>query len=732
MYIPKYSDFEQKIILCDWDEDLHPVEIILPDPPNIDQIHNRNLPKEKQMWQIPNLKDRRKWMQSLGQFELGKFEDQEMDRSFEKGYWFMNNGKLEYLTPLNYFYCQWWDMGATMTGYPEFRSRDRNYYYFWEYKVVRSNTILGMNYMKHRREGATSRAQCTNYHTIIQGENRHGGIQSKTGADAKKVFIQHLIKPWKKLPEFFRPIWDGTTNPKESLVFDDPAERVTAKRSHRGKETEALGSWIDWEDGGESAYDSTELAFYHNDECGKTVKFDIYKRWNDYAKKCLMKGRFKVGNSLHTSTVAEMAKEGGENFFRQWEESDITELTNGTTDSGLINYFAPAYDGFEGFIDQYGNSIIDAPTKEQFAYLKSLKSSYNEEPIDYQPDEGAKKYLEKYRENLRKQGKWEALATEKRTNPFSVKEAFRASGEDCSFNKEKITMRIEATEHKTDLWIRCNLEWGSMYDPLTGQTKDIDTYVKMDPSSNGRFYFHSKWWNPRLPYLNQTKKSFDGLQEPVNSDIFASGIDSYDHNIVKGQKPSQGACTVLFKWDINTDPLSKPIPIWETNRQIIRYCERPVGGPKVFYEDMIKLHFLLGSETLIETNKIGCFNHFLERGYERFVANRPESTWGVTKSSQNTEEQGVAGSTLMKNAEFEAIDQYIESYYELMDDPILLQDLLGAQIAKLTKYDLTVAFGLTLLLARKRVRFERKMEEGITLFRKYNIQGRDSVPLKRA
>lgn len=724
MYIPKYRDFQQKIILCDWDEDLTAVEICLPDPPNLNEIHNKELPKEDQMWQIPNLKERRSAMHKFTPYEMGKFEDQEMDRAFEKGYWFYNNGKLEYLTPLHYFYLQWWNIGATFTGYPELRIRDRNYYYFWEYMVCKSPTILGMNYMKHRREGATSRAQCTNYHTIIQGENRHGGIQSKTGADAKKVFIQHLIKPWKMLPEFFRPIWDGTTNPKEALMFDDPAERVTARKSHRGKETEALGSWIDWEDGGESAYDSTELSFFHNDEVGKTVKFDIYKRWNDYVKKCLMKGRFKVGNSLHTSTVAEMEREGGANFARQWEESDITKLTNGTTDSGLINYFAPAYDGYEGFVDRYGNSVIDRPTDEQYNFLKNR---YKDLAIDYKREEGAKKYLENLRENYRKQGKWEALATEKRMNPFSVKEAFRASGEDCSFNKEKLTMRIEATEHKKDLWIRCNLDWGKMYDPLKGETREQDTYVIMTPSSNGRFYFHSKWWNPKLSYLNKTKKTFDGLMQPVNNDIFASGIDSYDHNITKGQKPSKGACTPLLKWDINIDPLSKPIHLWETNRQIIRYCERPPGGPNVFYEDMIKLHFLLGSETLIETNKIGCFNYFLSRGYELFVANRPESTWGATKSSQTSEEQGVAGSTLMKNAEFEAIDQYIEAYWELMDDPVLCQDLLGANIAKLTKFDLTVSWGLGLLLAKKKVRFEKKYENGIVLFHKYNIKGRESI-----
>src|ERR1039458_3527785 len=322
MYIPKYGDFKQEIILCDWDEDLTPVRIILPDPPNLNEIDNRDKPVEDQMWEIPNLKKRNTWFKTLNSFQQGKFIEQEHERSFEKGYWLYINGKLTYLVPSHYFYCQWWDIGASGTGYPEMRSRDRNFWYFWKYMVLDSATILGLNYMKHRREGATSRAQCEGYRTVIQGDNLHAGIQSKTGADAKKVFIQHLIRPWKRLPEFFRPIWDGTTNPKESLRFDEPAERVTVNNRHRNKEQDSLGSWIDFEDSSESAYDSQEMAFFHDDEVGKCVLANVHIRWNDYVKKCLVKGRLKVGNAMRTSTVAEMEKGGGENFWLDWEERD--------------------------------------------------------------------------------------------------------------------------------------------------------------------------------------------------------------------------------------------------------------------------------------------------------------------------------------------------------------------------------------------------------------------------
>ena len=248
----------------------------------------------------------------------------------------------------------------------------------------------------------------------------------------------------------------------------------------------------------------------------------------------------------------------------------------------------------------------------------------------------------------------------------------------------------------------------------------------MTPSSNGRFYFHSAWWNPTNPLLNKTRKAANGQHYPVNNDVFCSGIDSYDHDKVKDQKPSKGACTPVLKWNMHDDPETKPISKWNSNKQIIRYCERPPGGPRVFYEDMIMLHFLIGCETLIETNKINCYNYFVERNYEPFIANRPESAFGLSRSSQNPDELGVAGSLLMKNAEFDAIDQYVETYWELMDDPEVLQDLLDASITKLTKFHLTVAFGLTLLQAKKYLRPEVKFPEGVTFVKKYDIRGTSS------
>ena len=46
------------------------------------------------------------------------------------------------------------------------------------------------------------------------------GIMSKTGADAQEnIFMKKVIPIYKSYPFFFKPIQDGTTNPRMELAF---------------------------------------------------------------------------------------------------------------------------------------------------------------------------------------------------------------------------------------------------------------------------------------------------------------------------------------------------------------------------------------------------------------------------------------------------------------------------------------------------------------------------------
>jgi len=80
--------------------------------------------------------------------ELQDYRNQEWDRRLN-GLWFMNNGKVTYLTGLHYFYLTHWKIDV---GYPDFRMTDLYFFYFLEYCVQDPN-CLGMIEVTKRRQG---------------------------------------------------------------------------------------------------------------------------------------------------------------------------------------------------------------------------------------------------------------------------------------------------------------------------------------------------------------------------------------------------------------------------------------------------------------------------------------------------------------------------------------------------------------------------------------------------
>jgi hypothetical protein len=187
------------------------------------------------------------------------------------------------------------------------------------------------------------------------------GIQSKTGKDAQEnIFMKKVVSIFRGYPFFFKPIQDGTTNPRMELAFREPSKRITKnnKTSQRG---DALNTVINWKNTTNNAYDGEKLHMLYLDEAGKWEKpTDIREAWR-IERTCLIVGKRIVGKALVGSTVNPMNK-GGEEYRGLWEDSDPNERNNnGRTRSGLYRIFIPAYEALEGFFDRYGKAIIDYP-----------------------------------------------------------------------------------------------------------------------------------------------------------------------------------------------------------------------------------------------------------------------------------------------------------------------------------------------------------------------------------
>jgi len=630
--------------------------------------------KKNQKWTRTPLPDNWDVLESS---KKEKFIEQEFTRRRD-GYWFMNNGEPTYITGAHYYYLNWCKIDI---GYPDYRDRDRRFFLFWD-ACVKDDDSYGMVMVKHRREGASWKGASLALNMITSNYNSHGGLLSKTGADAKDLFFK-VVDMFRGLPDFFQPIIDGTDNPKSVLSFKKPGERIT-KKNQGVQKSEALNSRIDWRNTKNNSYDSAKLKYFMSDEAGKWEEADVWKNWQ-IVKPCLSLGRKVVGKCFMPSTVNEMSKSGGENFKRIWDMSNPEDRdSTGKTRSGLYRYFTPVYDGLEGFIDEYGISQID----------------------------DAKEYMDSIRDGLKDDTN--ALAEQKRQYPYNPDEAFRHDAKKCLFDAERIYQQLEYNEVAgSKLVTPGNFMW---------RNGVKDTEVLWYPD------FHGKWtitWVPNNPNSKSDRKK----NHPGNSQSIVAGCDPYDHSTTTDGRRSDAAAYVFRKYN--------PAEQDATHCFVAEYLNRP---PKVevFYEDILMMCVFYGCQILVENNKVGLINYFRMRGYENYLMNRPETTH--TKYSQNQTTPGIPTSgAVVINAIADSIQAYIydnvgfnhstgqvgNCYFDK-----LLKDWLEFEIDNRTKYDASMASGIALLAAQKFVRPEPKKREYIPFIRKYNIKGKKSKLLR--
>ena len=102
------------------------------------------------------------------------------------------------------------------------------------------------------------------------------------------------------------------------------------------------------------------------DEGSKWAREVPFSTFISIVSKTLVKGAKRVGFLECPSTTNAMTN-GGEEFKIVWDNAN--QLKHEKTPNRLVKYFTPAYDGYYGFIDRYGKSVIDSPNEEQFKYL---------------------------------------------------------------------------------------------------------------------------------------------------------------------------------------------------------------------------------------------------------------------------------------------------------------------------------------------------------------------------
>ena len=168
-----------------------------------------------------------------------------IEKEFERrrnGLWFYNNGEPVYITGRHYMMLQWSKLDIGYGYYLEFQAR-----LFIHFAACETDPrSMGQMYTKCRRSGYTNMSAAILVDEATQVKEKLLGIQSKTGKDAQEnIFMKKVVPMFRSYPFFFKPIQDGTTNPRMELAFREPSKRIT-KNNKTSNKGEALNTIINW------------------------------------------------------------------------------------------------------------------------------------------------------------------------------------------------------------------------------------------------------------------------------------------------------------------------------------------------------------------------------------------------------------------------------------------------------------------------------------------------------
>ena len=660
------------------------LDIQLPKQPPKNKILFNDLPKAEQRWQRTPLPEDLKKVTSMEEWmtmpeSFRKLHTNYIAQEYERrrsGVWFYNNGVPTYITGNHYFFLQWSKIDI---GYPDYLEFQRELYIHLEACSV-DPRCLGQIYVKCRRSGYTNMSASILVNEGTQVKEKLLGLMSKTGADAQEnIFMKKVVPIYKSLPFFFKPIQDGTTNPRMELAFREPSKRIT-KKNKTSKSGEALNTVINWKSTTNNAYDGEKLHILYLDEAGKWEKpTDIRESWRIH-RTCLLVGRKIVGKALVGSTVNPLDK-GGRQFRDLYDSSNPLERNeNGRTKSGLYSIFIPSYDALEGFFDIYGIPVSEDPPKPT--------ASNDGELITI----GARTFLKNERKAL--VGDSYELNEVIRQFPFTVAEAFRDSAKASLFNVQKI---YEQVQHNQEMFpspiVVGNFVW---------QDGVLDTQVIFKQDPNGRWRIA---WLPPDELRNKTK--------PENDWLGCGGVDSYDIDATVDGRGSKGACHLYNKFN-----MAHP-----SNMFVAEYASRPPLA-KIFYEDVLMASKYYGYPILIENNKYGIARHFETRGYSDWLMDRP--THIGSGFGTKTKTKGIpSNSQDIIQSHAQAIESYVHNYVGLNEESLefgtmyferTLEDWVNFKVDDRTKFDLSISSGLALLASQSTTKQKPKSDMNLKKF----------------
>lgn len=579
--------------------------------------------------------------------KLEEYKRQEWDRRLN-GFWFMNNGKPTYITGSHYMYMQWFQIDI---GYPRFRVPDLEYFYFLQY-VIEDHESMGMLEVTKRRFGKTFRGGLFLYEYITRTRMTNGGIQSKTGNDAKKVFAKAVVAPFKKLPKFFRPEYDTSLGitPKSEIRFQNT--NLRGKKAENNIDKEELGSMIDWGSAETIHYDGQKIHRYFSDEWAKTTEVNIYDR-HEVIRYCLLDDEGKIiGKALYSSTVEKLdtERDGIQEAARNlWNDSDqLNKQPNGRTPSGLYRFFMTA-DRAKNF-DLYGFPDVEKTVKEILADRETVKHNIR---------------------SLTKRIKKEAR---------TIEEAFSEDGDSCIFNSQNINQQLA--------YLRQNMINRFRY---LNFYRDLETqkvkWRDVDPNKTELY-----WKILTLPPKGEDNKYEMVLSNrmPTRAGVGVIGVDGYSNTQGGKEYGSKLSGWFFIKFDV-LDPENTGV-----------FGGHIYGRPNEkedMYNQILLCAEYMSFPVYFEFVADDYYTYFKNRGRLGYLGRFPKNAIDPIKLKSNKIDRhyGFPTTEFALTKQNDAMITYIEHHFDKIYYEELLEDLLKFRPYKRTPSDRTVSAMITLV-----------------------------------
>lgn len=598
-------------------------------------------------------------------------------RRCKEGFTFLNNGEEVYVTGKYYFYLQWWKLEDDI--HPDYRDLDRRYFLFlnhWE----NVPSCLGILIGKKRRQGSTSIATSNLVYECIFFRNSFCGLTSKTLVDAKAAFTNMVSFGYRQLPVFLKPKQLNNKDSVSELVFAHKTVEIKGGKGSVMDNDTGHRSKVDYRAPSINAYDSGRVSRALIDEGSKWAKEVPFSQFISIVSKTLVKGAKRVGFIECPSTTNAMTN-GGAEFKLVWDNANHFKYER--TPNRLVKYFTPAYDGYYGFIDRYGKSVIDEPTEEQYEYLVENYVGIGD-LTESDIRKGAKQYLIEKREQLEGAAKEEEI----RMNPFDEKEMFQSALIGCLYDTFKLYEQLDwlGWNKKTE---KGNLVWdGGDEFFVQKELPNGEIELKLNKliwvaNENGLYEKVIGW----LPENNNDVYEKNGYLFPNSSYAIRIGADPFKYDKTKDNRKSNCAAYAYQMPDL----LNAKDQYGDMF--VLRYVGRP-STTDLANDYVLRMAWFCGCQVLFERN----VNH-----WKAYFASKKCS--GFLMWLRNEVEPGIY--TDGKGNVVQTICDYTEAYIEKNISKVYFNELigeksgwLGFEVADTQKYDDAMGSGFCLIAAK--------------------------------